>query len=331
MIADIGLARGMDHPPDPTLAEAQALLDERGPGGLTLSDPVWLAGFRIHERKVVDYRRGRVFLAGDAAHIHSPAGGQGMNTGMQDAYNLGWKLALCHAGRARDLLLDSYSSERSAVGDVVLRNAAAMTRVATLRNPIAQELRRRIVPLLASLDFVRSRMTSTMAELEIDYGASPICGEQRGLTAASWLLGHGVKPGCRAPDAELRDAAGSGATRLFDVLRGTRHVLLMLGGLDGDGARLARLATAGRTLAERFAGSIDRCLVIAAGSAPAALEAAGARVLLDPSQEMHRRYAAAGETLYLVRPDGYVGHRSQPADAGALAAHLERYLIPRSA
>ena len=69
-------------------------------GGVSLSEPHWLAGFRIHERKVADYRRGRVFLVGDAAHIHSPAGGQGMNTGMQDAWNLWWKLALTQAGRA---------------------------------------------------------------------------------------------------------------------------------------------------------------------------------------------------------------------------------------
>ena len=68
---------------------------------MTLSNPVWLTGFAVNERKVTDYRAGRVFLAGDAAHIHSPAGGQGMNTGMQDAFNLAWKLALVEQGLAR--------------------------------------------------------------------------------------------------------------------------------------------------------------------------------------------------------------------------------------
>ncbi len=77
------------------------MVDERGPGGIKLHDPVWLAAFRINERKVSDYRRGRVFLAGDAAHVHSPAGGQGMNTGMQDAFNLAWKLALVLRGAAK--------------------------------------------------------------------------------------------------------------------------------------------------------------------------------------------------------------------------------------
>jgi 2-polyprenyl-6-methoxyphenol hydroxylase-like FAD-dependent oxidoreductase len=88
VIADVGDAPSDAHRADPTLEEIQAVLDRRGPGGIVASSPIWLASFRINERKVADYRAGRVFLAGDAAHIHSPAGGQGMNTGMQDACNL---------------------------------------------------------------------------------------------------------------------------------------------------------------------------------------------------------------------------------------------------
>src|SRR5262249_13275503 len=86
----------------------------------------WLAYFHINERKVAQYGRGRIFLAGDAAHVHSPAGGQGMNTGMQDAFNLAWKLALVAHATAAPTLLESYSIERSAVGDRVLRNATRL-------------------------------------------------------------------------------------------------------------------------------------------------------------------------------------------------------------
>ncbi len=85
VIADVGGAQGDIHGSDPTLEEVQAVLDKRGPGGITVSSPFRLASFRINERKMTDYRAGRVFLAGDAAHVHSPAGSQGMNTGMQDA------------------------------------------------------------------------------------------------------------------------------------------------------------------------------------------------------------------------------------------------------
>ena len=97
VLADLP-ASGADHPPAPTLEQVQAMIDRRGPAGLVAFDPIWLTGFRINGRKVSSYRWGRIFLAGDAAHVHSPAGGQGMNTGMQDAFNLAWKLALVVRG-----------------------------------------------------------------------------------------------------------------------------------------------------------------------------------------------------------------------------------------
>lgn len=140
--------------PDPVIADVQALIDQRAGGGFVASDPVWLTNFRINERKVSQYRYGRTLLAGDAAHIHSPAGGQGMNTGMQDAINLAWKLAMVVQGDAGERLLDSYSPERSAVGDMVLRNATALTDVATLTNPAAQAARNLVAPFYwASIPF----------------------------------------------------------------------------------------------------------------------------------------------------------------------------------
>src|SRR5271166_5441127 len=114
------------------LEQVQTIIDRRGPSGLKAFDPIWLAGFRINDRKVSDYRWGRVFLVGDAAHVHSPAGGQGMNTGMQDAFNLAWKLAFVFRNSCDEHLLDSYSPERSAVGDEVLKSAAMLTTVGTM-------------------------------------------------------------------------------------------------------------------------------------------------------------------------------------------------------
>ena len=116
---------GEAQPPAPTLEQVQAMIDRRGPAGTKAFDPIWLAGFRINGRKVSDYRWGRAFLCGDAAHVHSPAGGQGMNTGMQDAFNLAWKLAAVVNGLSDEKVLDSYSTERSEVGEHVLRGRAA--------------------------------------------------------------------------------------------------------------------------------------------------------------------------------------------------------------
>ncbi len=179
IIADLGPAEAAAdigrQMPVPTLADVQALIDKRTGGGFRALDPVWLTYFRINERKVADYRYGRIFLAGDAAHVHSPAGGQGMNTGIQDAVNLAWKLAMVVRGDGATSLLDSYSAERSAVGDMVLRNAARLTGMATLSNPAAQIARNVAMRVLLSLGAVQHRVATTMSETDIGYRNNPLC------------------------------------------------------------------------------------------------------------------------------------------------------------
>lgn len=207
VIADLGPASGSGHHPDPTLEEVQAMVAHRGTPGIKLKDPVWLASFRINERKVKDYRRGRVFLAGDAAHIHSPAGGQGMNTGMQDAFNLSWKLNLVMNGICKPSLLDSYSTERSAVGDMVLRNAGAMTEAAIARNPIVQAVRNTFVKFALSFPQIGHIMANTLSELNIAYPNSP-------LSVAGAHHAHSTKPGLRWPEKLPADAARSRFTAI---------------------------------------------------------------------------------------------------------------------
>ena len=200
VIAAVGRSDPAHPRPAPTLADVQATVDRRAGGGFRCVDPVWLANFRINERKVAQYRRGRVVLAGDAAHIHSPAGGQGMNTGMQDAINLAWKLAMVLQGRAAPRLLDSYSPERNAVGDMVLRNASRMTDLATLANPVAQGARNLALRILLGLHTVRDRMAATMSEIEIAYADSPL--SQGPGAGERWAPEHdaGPPPGAgRAP------------------------------------------------------------------------------------------------------------------------------------
>jgi 2-polyprenyl-6-methoxyphenol hydroxylase-like FAD-dependent oxidoreductase len=203
VIADLGPAQG-EHPADPTLDEVQAVVDRRGPPGLTVSEPIWLSAFRINERKVANYRNGNIFVAGDAAHVHSPAGGQGMNTGMQDAFNLAWKIAMTAQRRCTAaLLLDSYSVERSAVGEQVLSNAGRLTAVAVTKSHTLQAIRNRVLPFLLGFAPVRHAMIDTMSELAIHYPDSPLNG------AGS----HGVKgPGVgeRAPPVESQMPFGAG-------------------------------------------------------------------------------------------------------------------------
>jgi 2-polyprenyl-6-methoxyphenol hydroxylase-like FAD-dependent oxidoreductase len=167
---------GGDHPRDPTLEEIAAIVEQRGPKGVKLFDPIWLSAFRINSRKVKDYRSGRVFLTGDAAHVHSPAGGEGMNTGMQDAFNLAWKLALAIHGTCGEALLDTYSPERSGVGDEVLKNTARLTAIGTLSNPLAEELRNLIGRVALGLTPVRHAVVDQMSQVSVGYPESPMNG-----------------------------------------------------------------------------------------------------------------------------------------------------------
>ena len=203
VIADLGPAADGELHPDPTLEEINALMANCGSPGIAMTDPVWLAAFRINERKVKEYSRGRVFLAGDAAHIHSPAGGQGMNTGMQDAFNLAWKLALVIEGAAKPALLDSYSRERSAVGDLVLKNAGRLTELATLRNPLLQDIRNTVLRFAAGFPRIQHKVADQLGEMDIGYPDSP-------LTAASGPVANGPKAGERWPH---RLAEGPGGCR----------------------------------------------------------------------------------------------------------------------
>jgi 2-polyprenyl-6-methoxyphenol hydroxylase-like FAD-dependent oxidoreductase len=204
VVADVGVCEDGGKRPDPTLGEVQAVLDQRGPGTLVASDPVWLASFRINERKVAEYRAGRVFLAGDAAHIHSPAGGQGMNTGMQDAFNLAWKLALVIRGRAEpSSLLESYSPERSAVGDQVLEGAGRVTMMATLKGGLKQAIRNQIASLVFGLSPVRHALADAMSELSIGYPGSP-------LSVHGAEIHDGPRAGQRAPIRSDESPVGAG-------------------------------------------------------------------------------------------------------------------------
>ena len=209
LIVDLG-PQG-SHAGDPTLEEMQKLLDERGPGGLRAHDPFWLAAFHINERKVRDYRAGRVFLAGDAAHIHSPAGGQGMNTGMQDAVNLAWKLALVYHGTcAPEPLLGSYSSERSAVGEQVVKGAGYATQLAMLRGGTAQAIRRHVMHFLLGFAPVREKMAEVITEISIGYPDSP-------LNAGASLGPRGSQEGKRAPIRDGEAPVGAGSQPKFVV------------------------------------------------------------------------------------------------------------------
>ncbi|MFC8511218.1 FAD-dependent oxidoreductase [Streptomyces sp. NPDC057411] len=209
----IGWVAGDERPDDaPVSADELAALLRRVLGSdYGMHDPRWISRFHSDERQAVRYREGRVLLAGDAAHVHSPAGGMGMNTGLQDAANLGWKLAAVVQGRAGGPLLDSYEKERHPVGRQALRVSGTITRgvLRSPRSPLVRGLREVALPVANRLNRLTSTGERLLSGVGIAYPAP---------------RGSHVLTGRRAPDLRL-----SGGRRLYEVLREGRFVLVTHG------------------------------------------------------------------------------------------------------
>ncbi|PVG84533.1 FAD-binding monooxygenase [Nocardioides gansuensis] len=206
-----------DRPP--TFADIQALVADRAPRPIEVADPAWLASFRCQLRSTTSYRRGRVLLAGDAAHIHSPAGGQGMNTGMMDAHNLAWKLALVAEGRAPDALLDTYGQERGPVASGVLEFTDRLVGLLTMRNRAKRAVRDTVIPIASRLPAAQRRGARKLSQVSVACPSSPLIepgGHRRG-----------PKPGDRLPDVQIRTQHGPAP--LYRLLGSRRHVLIVSG------------------------------------------------------------------------------------------------------
>jgi hypothetical protein len=296
---------------------------------------MWLSNFRINRRIVAGYRRGRVFLMGDAAHIHSPLGGQGMNTGIQDAHNLGWKLALVIKGRAPASLLDTYEEERMPVARGVLRGTHTSTSLLVSRNPALRFARDQVLARLLSLPLVQETMFKKNAELDVNYRKSSLSRSYTQPSAAKTQLLH-EKPGEPSLKDRLRlaftpragDRAPQGrclrypsweVTNLFKELGGTDFTILLFAGLTNPGGGYAHLTEVARKVENLLHWDANVYLIVVGDGKPVDLDGP---VLLDVEGELHRAYGARSESLYLIRPDGYIGFRSRPARVDRLLDYL---------
>jgi 3-(3-hydroxy-phenyl)propionate hydroxylase len=203
------LEKEIEHSSEPTLEDLRDLLVAAYGTDYGVHSPIWISRFTDMCRQAASYREGRVLLAGDAAHVHGPQGGQGLNTGVQDAVNLGWKLAQVVNKTSPESLLDTYHAERHPVGARVLHNTMAQVALARI-DERSRALRDTMLELL-SIDEPRKRIAAMISGLDIHYD----------LGEGHPLLGR------RIPDLDLHTA--NGPTRVFTLLHDARPVLLNLG------------------------------------------------------------------------------------------------------
>jgi len=288
---------GTDEPA--TLAELQAQLDRHGPGGLRLRDPSWLSTFRINARLAARYRVERCFLAGDAAHIHSPAGGQGMNTGIQDAVNLGWKLAqVLHGEGDAALLLDSYSDERRPVAADVVKGATQKLHLAFGTGLFLRFARTAAIPIVARLPFVQRALQHELSETGVVYRDGPL------VALGQPVRGHRrTEVGTRACDIVFRDSATGQRRTLWPLLGWAGHTLLLFG-----------------TLARQ--------------PLPAEVDEHQVQVLrldadTDPNGAAAARYGISGSGWVLIRPDQVVAARGKANDLSRLGVYAHHVLRGR--
>lgn len=308
----------------PTLEDIQKIVDERSSIKLELKNPKWLSFFQIHKCMASALRRRSAFILGDAAHIHSPAGGQGMNTGMQDAYNLAWKLALVVKNQAPASLLDSYEQERMPVIEGVLSITDQITNVMAKRGSFYRVLRRILASLILPKHYFRDKLITRMSQLAIRYRNSPIVDQDRSSSAVGW----GLHPGDKAVDVDGVFFEGQPKKRLFELIAGKEHLLLLFAGENLMSEQLNELIDIAKEVNTIYPEIVSPILVVKnKEDGPNQLADNACQILIDPQLKLHNRWGMQETGYYLVRPDKYIAFRGKLPGKQLLYAFLERLFI----
>ena len=279
----------------PTLDELQTMYDGRSHIPAKLRDLTWSSWFQINSRIVEHLQHGRFLLGGDSAHIHSPAGGQGMNTGIQDMINLGWKLALVLKGYADPSLLATYEQDRLPVMRAVLSNTERLTHLIGSENPVVRGVFNQIAPWVGNTEVVQEHAAAGMSQVAIDYRVSPL--------SKQWTSGAHLHAGDRVPDLAVRVLGDDGQTwhdtAIHSQLDPSRFVLLIV---------QAEEPTALRAAVAPWTELIDAVEIVPPTD----------HQLAVPFQHAFGTHSGA----FLVRPDGYLGLAATGPKA---AHHLVKY------
>ncbi len=270
---------------------------------ISLEDVTNPTRFHCHSKVATRYRSGRILLAGDAAHVCSPAQGHGMNSGLQDAFNLAWKLALVCQGHCSAALLDSYEAERRPVAEMIIASGDAVERAQSVKDPAERRARDETLRAMFVDPNSRHHESVAEAELDVDYCSSPIVmGDQH----------EALAPGQRLPDTIEINPAGGKARRLHELAHRAGHTALIIGDLSVHGDRLAELDRSIRD--RRNASLIEETVVITVRSDDG-------NVCLRIATTATEQLGIGEVTLLVVRPDGHVGLRADRDHLEALEAY----------
>lgn len=283
-----------------TLDEVRHVLEVQGNLRVNILRANWISIYHTHQRMTEHFRRGRIFLAGDAAHIHSPAGGQGMNTGIGDAYNLAWKLALVVKGLADEKLLDSYEPERIPFARAILNGSDWAFQFQAATSTITRCLKFYVIPpifrVISPLPLFQRRIFWLISQLWTSYRDSPIvAGKSR----------KGPQPGDRVPYGLFEGGVQVGES-IFTLLKGMDHHLLLFAG-DQPVSATSELEARLGALLQTYKLPIHL------------------HTLSREHARLHKLYGADELTLFLVRPDGHLAYRGNGADLDSLRSYLDTW------
>ena len=262
--------------------------------------------FHCHTKVATRFRSGRILLAGDAAHVCSPSQGHGMNSGLQDAFNLAWKLALVCQGHCTPALLDSYEAERRPVAETITASGEAFEHAQDVTDPAERRARDETLRAVFADPTSRHHEAIAEAELDIDYAGSPIVmGDQH----------EALAPGQRLPDTIEVYLASGETCLLHELTNRAGHTALLIGGSSVHGDRLALLESSIRPGAARPSSKRPSC------SRPGPTIRTRARDLRQPQPS---QLGIDEITLLVIRPDGHVGLRADRDHLEALWRPITR-------
>lgn len=289
-----------------------------------LGKPRWISEFSVQRRLAQHYRRNRVYLAGDAAHVQSPIGAQGMNTGLADAFNLSWKLGYYLNGFGSGELLDSYEQERRPVAEKMIYGVDMLSRASLVKLPMLRRSRDSLLKLAGGRTKISSRILRTASQLDVHYRHSPIVssGPESDL---GWRR-EGPLPGDRLPDASLKSVRTGHLHQLHDLLRKpVHHLILQLSEKPEHNEKLVLYAFSDR-LGQDYRNRTHLTVVAAKGTPHAEIPREGTTRIWQDHQGEFAAAFGHGPRLWLMRPDGHLAYRAPVGNADHLLEYLDKVL-----